>query len=291
MAAINFPAASESPWYNSETGTTYKYENGGWRALSTVADQFDGIYVRLTGDTMTGSLALNDKITLDATDGDAEFVGEVVVGTNFSTYTGDVNAAFTYSNSGGYYANSNSSTETFRLTAATGNATFAGQLSASVSPANAAEPGLIVLGPEQGSNSGSVYIGGVASRKIELNASNGSATFAGAVDVTGLAVDGPQTSNIVAVAALDIDCGLGNYFTKTISGNSAFTFSNAPSGKSFAFTLEVTHTGGTITWPAAVKWPANTAPTLTTGNTHLFVFVTDDGGSRWRGAAIADYVN
>jgi hypothetical protein len=106
-----------------------------------------------------------------------------------------------------------------------------------------------------------------------------------------LDVDGNYAGNITAVAALDIDCSTANYFTKTIAGNSTFTFSNPPSSRSFAFALELTHTSGAITWPAAVKWPKDTAPTLTTGKTHIFIFVTDDGGTRWRGAALVDYVN
>jgi len=108
----------------------------------------------------------------------------------------------------------------------------------------------------------------------------------------GLAVDGPYKQVAEAVSALDIDLSTGNYFTKTINGNSTFTFSNPPSsGTVGSFTLELTHTSGTVTWPSSVKFPADTAPTLTTGKTHLFVFVTDDGGSRYRGAALADYVN
>lgn len=94
------------------------------------------------------------------------------------------------------------------------------------------------------------------------------------------------------VAALDIDLSTGNYFTKTINANSTFTFSNPPaSGTVGSFTLELTHTSGTVTWPASVKWPADTAPTLTAGKTHLFIFVTDDNGYCYRGAALADYVN
>ena len=108
----------------------------------------------------------------------------------------------------------------------------------------------------------------------------------------GLAVDGPYKQAAEAVSALDIDLSTGNYFTKTINGNSTFTFSNPPSsGTVGSFTLELTHTSGTVTWPSSVKFPADTAPTLTTGKTHLFVFVTDDGGTRYRGAALADYVN
>jgi hypothetical protein len=108
----------------------------------------------------------------------------------------------------------------------------------------------------------------------------------------GLAVDGAYKQTAEAVSALDIDLATGNYFTKTINGNSTFTFSNPPaSGTACSFTLELTHTSGTVTWPASVKFPADTAPTLTAGKTHLFIFVTDDGGTRYRGAALADYVN
>ena len=108
----------------------------------------------------------------------------------------------------------------------------------------------------------------------------------------GIAIDGPYKQTAEAVGALDISLATGNYFTKTISGNSTFTFSNPPaSGTVGSFTLELTHSSGTVTWPSSVKFPADTAPTLTTGKTHLFVFVTDDGGTRYRGAALADYVN
>jgi hypothetical protein len=106
-----------------------------------------------------------------------------------------------------------------------------------------------------------------------------------------LDLNGNYAGNITAVSLLDIDCSTANYFTKTIAADSTFTFSNPPSSRSFAFALELTHTSGAITWPAAVKWPKDTAPTLTTGKTHIFIFVTDDGGTRWRGAALVDYVN
>jgi hypothetical protein len=117
-----------------------------------------------------------------------------------------------------------------------------------------------------------------------------SPTFTGTATFATTDALGPVRGNIVAVAALDIDCSAGNFFTKTISANSTFTFSNAPATRAFAFTLELTQTSGTVTWPASVKWPGDTAPTLTTGKTHLFTFVTDDGGTRWRGAAQTNYV-
>jgi len=108
----------------------------------------------------------------------------------------------------------------------------------------------------------------------------------------GLTVDGPYKQAAEAVSALDIDLSTGNYFTKTINGNSTFTFSNPPaSGTVGSFTLELTHTSGTVTWPSSVKFNGDTAPSLTTGKTHLFFFVTDDGGTRYRGSALIDYVN
>lgn len=106
-----------------------------------------------------------------------------------------------------------------------------------------------------------------------------------------LQVDAAQDANITAVGALDINCSLGNYFTKTINGASTFTVSNVPSGRAYAFTLELTHTSGAVTWFSGVQWPNQTAPTLTTGRTHLFTFVTDDGGTRWRGASQVNYTN
>ena len=100
------------------------------------------------------------------------------------------------------------------------------------------------------------------------------------------------TQTASAMSALDIDLRESTYFTKTISGNSTFTFSNPPaSGTTGSFTLELTHSSGTVTWPSSVKWNGDTAPTLTAGKTHLFMFVTDDNGTRYRGAALVDYVN
>jgi hypothetical protein len=98
-------------------------------------------------------------------------------------------------------------------------------------------------------------------------------------------VSGGTTSSSQA-----IDCSTGGYFAYTVSSNTTFSFSSVPaSGTVYSAILEINHTGGTITWPAAVKWPDNTAPTLTTGKYHLFVFITDDGGTTWRGASLINY--
>lgn len=108
-----------------------------------------------------------------------------------------------------------------------------------------------------------------------------------------LDLNGNYATSVTAVSALDIDCSAGNYFTKTINANSTFTFSNIPSSRAYSFTLELTHTSGTVTFPTGVKFNTSDGlpPSLTAGKTHLFMFVTDDGGTRFRAAALVDYVN
>lgn len=102
---------------------------------------------------------------------------------------------------------------------------------------------------------------------------------------------GTYAQTIVTVAALNIDCSVGNYFIKTINGASTFTVSNVPTSRAYAFTLELTQTSGAVTWFSGVEWPNSTPPTLTAGKTHLFMFVTDDGGTRWRGSSLLNYTN
>jgi hypothetical protein len=63
------------------------------------------------------------------------------------------------------------------------------------------------------------------------------------------------------------------------------TFPTAAFGKSFTLALVQDATGSrTVTWPASVKWPGGTAPTLTTtaNKTDVFSFVCVDG-TNWIG--------
>ena len=126
-----------------------------------------------------------------------------------------------------------------------------------------------------------------------IDVTAGVSTFAAQIEANGgTKITGSQTSNISAMGANAVDCSAGNYFTKTITGATTFTFTNVPTGVAYTFTMEVTLNGSNaITWPGTVKWPADTAPTITDGKTQLFVFITDDGGTRWRGSSIVDYTN
>lgn len=105
-------------------------------------------------------------------------------------------------------------------------------------------------------------------------------------------VNGAQDCNVVDIASgTNFDLSAGNYFIRTVNGNVTFTVSNVPASRAYAFTVEITHTSGTITWFSGVVWPGGTAPTLTTGRVHLFTFVTDNGGTTWRAVANINYTS
>ena len=111
----------------------------------------------------------------------------------------------------------------------------------------------------------------------------------------GLSVDGAYEQTAEAVAATTIDLSTGNYFTKSLSSSSTIAFSNPPAdGTVGSFILELTLTGTAtaVTWPNTVYWnndAAQVAPTLVDARTHLFMFVTSDGGAKYRGAVLKDY--
>ena len=134
---------------------------------------------------------------------------------------------------------------------------------------------------------------GLITARSGINVLAGVSTFAAQIEANGgTKITGSQTSNISAMGANSVDCSAGNYFTKTITGATTFTFDNVPTGVAYTFTMEVTLNGSNaITWPGTVKWPADTAPSITDGKTQLFVFLTDDGGTRWRGSSVVDYTN
>ncbi|WP_332763917.1 hypothetical protein [Phenylobacterium sp.] len=97
----------------------------------------------------------------------------------------------------------------------------------------------------------------------------------------GMTQTGSTKSSVTAVAALDIDLSLNDYFTKSISGNSTFTFSNPTASKAQAFALDLTITSAAVpTWPASVKHASGIVPTLGNGR-HVLGFITFDGGTTW----------
>jgi hypothetical protein len=86
--------------------------------------------------------------------------------------------------------------------------------------------------------------------------------------------------------AIGLDLSVSNFFTLTATGNITFSYSNAPSGRVFAFTIVFAQdaTGGrTITWPSGTKWPGGSVPPATTTANAIDIWsvMTYDGGSTW----------
>ena len=74
--AINFPDPSQQTTYVADSGVTYEFIDGVWKA-TTFAGLGDVRYVNSTGDDMSGNLTIaTDKISLN-TDGSASFAGTV----------------------------------------------------------------------------------------------------------------------------------------------------------------------------------------------------------------------
>ena len=97
-----------------------------------------------------------------------------------------------------------------------------------------------------------------------------------------------------AVSASDVDMSSGSYFTKTLSANTTFTFSNPPaSGNAGSFALEIIGASAyTITWPSSVEWSGGAAPYApAAGEKDLYVFLTTDGGTTYYGKQAGDAVS
>lgn len=85
--------------------------------------------------------------------------------------------------------------------------------------------------------------------------------------------------------AYTIDLANGSVQILTLTGNCTFTFPTVVSGKGFTLLLLQDATGSrTVTWPASVKWPASTAPTITATASKMDKYVFVANGSYWIGS-------
>jgi hypothetical protein len=118
------------------------------------------------------------------------------------------------------------------------------------------------------------------------------ANASGAIANTSLDVYGGVAMNVVTLATTSntINVALANYFISTPAGASTWVFTGVPVSRDSSFVLQLTNGGTyTTTWPASVKWPANTAPTLTSSGVDLLIFSTANTGTTWRGSSLIGY--
>lgn len=95
------------------------------------------------------------------------------------------------------------------------------------------------------------------------------------------------TAPTISSGTLTLNIENGNVFRASLNANiTTLTISN-PSGTgnacSFTLIFDADGTARTVTWPAAVKWPGGTAPTLTStaSRSDMFVFYTNNAGTTW----------
>lgn len=87
-----------------------------------------------------------------------------------------------------------------------------------------------------------------------------------------------------------INLALSRFHTKTLNGNETLTFDNCPS-IGYAFMIELTHVSGVLLLPSTVKTSDDIVYSLTPGKTHLLMFITSNGGARWRMVIAPNYTN
>jgi hypothetical protein len=85
--------------------------------------------------------------------------------------------------------------------------------------------------------------------------------------------------------AYTISLASGTVQILTLTGNCTFTFPTATAGQSFILLLKQDGTGSrTVTWPAAVKWPGSTAPTITSTASRCDKYIFTADGTNWLGS-------
>ena len=106
---------------------------------------------------------------------------------------------------------------------------------------------------------------------------------AGTVTFRNDYIETPVTAN--TGTAYTINIANGTVQILTLTGNCTFTFPTATAGKSFIMILKQDGTGSrTVTWPSAVKWPAGTAPTITSTASKADKYVFTADGTNWLGS-------
>lgn len=91
----------------------------------------------------------------------------------------------------------------------------------------------------------------------------------------------------VVISSASIDWSLGTTLTKTLSGNTTFTFTGASDGQTIKVKVLNTVGNFTVTWPT-VSWPGGTPPTQTIGaKADIYTFV--DFGGTFYGSVIQNF--
>ena len=89
-------------------------------------------------------------------------------------------------------------------------------------------------------------------------------------------------------STITLDLANGSVQIITLGGNITYTFPTPVAGKSLTLIQKQDGTGSrTVTWPASVKWPAATAPTITSTASRQDILSFFADGTNWYGVVVA----
>lgn len=184
------------------------------------------------------------------------------------------------------------------ITAAlTGNASTATalQTARAINGVNFDGTAAITVAAAAGTLTGATLASGVTASSLTSVGSLAALTMGGTVSMADNVIGRPRftdyaetyTTPAISSGTLTLNIENGNVFRVSRNANiTTVTISNpAATGNACSFTLifDANGTSYTITWPAAVKWPGGTAPTITTtaSRSDMFVFYTNNAGTTW----------
>lgn len=129
---------------------------------------------------------------------------------------------------------------------------------------------------------GTTLASGVTASSLTSVGTLTSLTISGLLTVAGYK-ESVVTANTSTAYTVTITAGTLQILTLT--GNATFTFPTPTAGLSFTLLLKQDATGSrTATWPAAVKWPGGTTPTITSTASKMDKFVFTADGTNWYGS-------
>jgi hypothetical protein len=176
------------------------------------------------------------------------------------------------------------------VTAAAGGATtYTSTLGGilTVNPPNVATNTTWTYPTTNGANHDVLSTDGSGNTTWKTSTGTGNNVLASSPEITSLREK--KTDGTISSGVLAINCAAGNVLAVDLNANiTSVAFSNIPaSGSAYSIILsfKADGTARTITWPAAVRWPNGTAPTMTSTNNKVdtIVLYTYDGGTNWFG--------
>ena len=183
------------------------------------------------------------------------------------------------------------------VTSVTGNASTATalQTARAINGTNFDGTAAITVTAAAGTLTGATLASGVTASSLTSVGSLAALTMGGTVSMADNVIGRPRftdyaetyTTPAISSGTLTLNIENGNVFRASLNANiTTLTISN-PSGTgnacSFTLIFNADGTARTVTWPAAVKWPGGTAPTLTStaSRSDMFVFYTNTAGTTW----------